>query len=84
MSFHKILLYSQSDKGPVIATLIADVVNWNDWMATMNIDPFYLADNQDFAFNLKGVATYDHSDVRNPVGMPTKAIESQQLTRITF
>ena len=53
-------------------------------MATMNIDPFYLADNQDFAFNLKGVATYDHSDVRNPVGMPSKAIESQQLKKDNF
>ena len=53
-------------------------------MATMNIDPFYLADNHDFAFNLKGVATYDHSDIRNPVGMPTKAIESQQLTKDNF
>jgi TANFOR domain-containing protein len=75
--FSQSLIVRQSDKGPVTATLIADVVNWNDWMATMNIDPFYLADNQDFAFNLKGVATYDHSDVRNPVGMPTKAIETK-------
>ena len=82
--FSQNLIVSQANKGPVIATLIADVVNWNDWMATMNIDPFYLADNQDFSFNLKGVATYDHSDVRNPVGMPTKAIESQQLKKITF
>ena len=82
--FSQNLIVRQSDKGPVIATLVADVVNWNDWMATMNIDPFYLADNQDFAFNLKGVATYDHSDVRNPVGMPDKAIESQQLTKDNF
>ena len=75
--FSQNLIVNQSNKGPVIATLIADVVNWNDWMATMNIDPFYLADNQDFSFNLKGVATYDHSDIRNPAGMPTKAIETK-------
>jgi TANFOR domain-containing protein len=82
--FSQNLIVSQSNNAPVIATLVADVVNWNDWMATMNIDPFYLADNHDFAFNLKGVATYDHSDIRNPVGMPTKAIESQQLTKDNF
>jgi len=75
--FSQSLIVRQSDKGPVTATLIADVVNWNDWMATMNIDPFYIADNQDFSFNLKGVATYDHSDIRNPVGMPAVAIKDK-------
>ena len=75
--FSQNLIVRQSDKTAVTATIVADVVNWNDWMATVNIDPFYLADNQDFGFNLKGLATYDHSDIRNPNGMPTKAIESK-------
>ncbi len=75
--FSQKLIVKQSDKEPVTATMVADVVNWNDWMATINIEPFYLADNQDFGFNLKGVATYDHSDIRNPAGIPTKDIDGK-------
>lgn len=75
--FSQNVIVKQSDKGPVSATLIADIVKWSDWMATLSIDPFYMADNLDFGFELKGVATYDHSDIRNPEGMPTKAIENK-------
>jgi len=44
---------------------------WTDWMAQVTIDPFVMAGNKDFGFTLVGSATYDHSDVQNPAGMPT-------------
>jgi TANFOR domain-containing protein len=70
-TFPASLLVKKSDASPVTATLTANAISWSDWMATVNIDPFYLAGTNDFAFSLKEPAIYDHSSTRNPVGMPS-------------
>lgn len=68
------MLVKKSDMvSPVKATLTASALSWSNWMAKVDIDPFYLAGSTDFGFTLVGSGTYDHSSSSNPVGMPTIA-----------
>ncbi|SHH16420.1 TANFOR domain-containing protein [Chryseolinea serpens] len=68
------MLVKKSDMvSPVKATLTASAITWSNWMAKVDIDPFYLAGSTDFGFSLVGSGTYDHSSSSNPVGMPVIA-----------
>jgi len=68
------MLVKKSDMvSPVKATLTASALSWSNWMAKVDIDPFYLGGSTDFGFTLVGSGTYDHSSSSNPVGMPVIA-----------
>ena len=53
--------------------------SWADWIAAVTFDPFQMAGNGDFSF-YPGTAFYDHSDLRNPDGMPSDYAEGIQPT----
>ncbi len=73
ITFPTSLIVKKWDKASqVTATITANTQNgWSDWMAQVSIDPFSITGNNDFGFTLVGSATYDHSDVQNPAGLPT-------------
>lgn len=65
---------------PVVAEITATTdKGWSDWMAQVSIDPFVITGNKDFSFSLTGTATYDHSDIQNPVGLPTNIPDKPEL-----
>lgn len=76
-AFSKDVIVRQSDKGVVKATLETDITSWNNWYANVNIDPFFIAGYEEWAFKLKSPAYYDHSDLINPPDIPTTAIEGK-------
>ncbi|TCD11083.1 hypothetical protein EZ449_06200 [Pedobacter frigidisoli] len=61
--------------GAAKATIIADAVSWNDWIASVTLPAFQMANNTDFVFN-PTTLFYDHSDARNPSNMPQNYQES--------
>jgi TANFOR domain-containing protein len=75
--FSQNVIVRQSDKGVVKATFETDIKSWNNWYATVNIDPFYVAGYEEWAFKLKTPAYYDHSDSINPPDIPKSAIEGK-------
>lgn len=75
--FSQNVIVRQSDKGVVKATLETDIKSWNNWWATVNIDPFCVAGYEEWAFKLKNPAYYDHSDSINPPDIPKSAIEGK-------
>ncbi|MBL0739905.1 hypothetical protein [Chryseolinea lacunae] len=76
-AFPTSMLVKKVDKvSQVKATLTASAVSWSNWMAKVNIDPFYLSGNEDFGFSIVGSGTYDHSSTSNPVGMPVIAAKT--------
>ncbi len=75
--FSQNVIVRQSDKGVVKATFETDIKSWNNWYASVNIDPFFAAGYDDFGFSLKTPAFYDHSDSINAPDMPKGAIEDK-------
>jgi TANFOR domain-containing protein len=75
--FSQNVIVRQSDKGVVKATFETDIKSWNNWWASVNIDPFYVAGYEEWAFKLKSPAFYDHSDSINPPDIPKSAIEGK-------
>lgn len=75
--FSQNVIVNQKDKGVVKATFETDIKSWNNWYATVNIDPFYVAGYEEWAFSLKTPAFYDHSDSLNAPDMPKAAIEGK-------
>ncbi len=75
--FSQDVIQKQSDKGAVKATFETDIKSWNNWYASVSIDPFFVAGYEEWKFSLKSPAYYDHSDSMNAPGMPTSAIESK-------
>lgn len=51
------------------ATIVADAVSWTDWIASVTLSAFQMANNADFVFK-PTTLFYDHSDTRNPNGLP--------------
>ncbi|KLT66674.1 hypothetical protein [Pedobacter sp. BMA] len=68
-SFSKTLIKARTGDAAK-ATIIADAISWNDWIASVSLSDFEMADNTDFAFK-PTTLFYDHSDSRNPANMPT-------------
>jgi len=63
-------LMQTKDGGALKAQLtVESATSWSDWIANVKLDPFKMAGNSDFNF-YPGPAFYDHSDLRNPDGMP--------------
>lgn len=80
-AFPSTMLVKKSDKvSQVKATLTASAVSWSNWMAKVDIDPFYLSGDTDFGFTLVGSGTYDHSSTSNPTGMPVIAAKTNIST----
>jgi TANFOR domain-containing protein len=75
--FSQDVIVRQSDKGIVKATFETDIKSWNNWYASVNIDPFFAAGYDDFGFSLKTPAFYDHSDSINAPDMPKGGIENK-------
>lgn len=66
--------------GQVKAQLTVDAASsWADWIASVSIDPFRITGSDDFNF-MPGSAFYDHSDKKNPGGMPSFYEEGAQPT----
>ena len=58
----------------VLVTLIGEGKNWSDWTATVMFDPFVVKGVEDLSFTLEGYATYDHSSITNPIGIPADLV----------
>jgi TANFOR domain-containing protein len=70
-TFPASMLVKQSDKASQVkAKLSANTDSWSNWLADVEIEPFYLAGNTDFGFSSLGKGLYDHSTTTNPTGMP--------------
>lgn len=82
MALPQSLIVKKADfASPVVAEITATTdKGWSDWMAQVSIDPFIMTGNKDFSFTLTGNATYDHSDIQNPVGLPTNIPDKPELT----
>ena len=67
------LIVKKSNKtSQVIATVTATTDSgWTNWVGRVGIDPFVMAGNTDFGFTVTGNAFYDHSDIRNPLNLPS-------------
>gem|GEM_PF-3105400 len=73
-------LMQKKDGSPLTAQLtVESATSWSDWIATVTLDPFKIPGNGDFNF-YPGNAFYDHSDLRNPGGMPADYPEGAQPT----
>jgi hypothetical protein len=58
---------------------VESATSWSDWVASVTLEPFKIPGNNDFNF-YPGSAFYDHSDLRNPDGMPADYPEGTQPT----
>ncbi len=52
----------------VQANFVAQIRDWNNWMAKVNLDKCFIASNDGFGLEVQEMA-YDHSDVVNPEGI---------------
>ena len=75
--FSNNIIVRQSDKGVVKATIETDIKNWNNWVASVSIDPFSITGYDQWTFTLNNSAYYDHSDSINPPGMPALPIDGK-------
>lgn len=73
-------LIKASDGGVAKATIVADAVSWTDWIASVTLPAFKMANNADFTFK-PNTLFYDHSDTRNPNGLPAKSNMVRRLGR---
>lgn len=58
---------------------VESATSWSDWIADVSLNPFKIPGNDDFNFYPDN-AFYDHSDTRNPSGMPADYPEGTQPT----
>lgn len=70
-------LIKQKGGGIAKANLVADAVSWNDWIASVTLPAFTIANNTDFVFTPTTIF-YDHSDTRNPNNMPADYAEARE------
>ena len=75
--FSQNVIVNQKDKGPVKATFETDIKSWNNWYASVSIDSFYVAGYEEWGFNLKKPAVFDHSVTFNPDDIPKDKIEGK-------
>ena len=70
-TFPQSIIVQEDNSSPVTATVSASTLSWADWIGTVTFNNGFKANGiNDFVYTVT-TAYYDHSDVRNPSGIPS-------------
>lgn len=67
----ELIISKNNPTQPVTLTMIGEGKSWSDWKASVTFDPFVVKGIEDLSFALDQPATYDHSSISNPIGLPS-------------